>query len=125
MSCISITSWDTDLAVSSLPLPSFFFPVFIKHGSHVSLSGLYYDHYFKLGDSHRAVGCNFRFEISREGPATKENQQWGFLSLRSSVSCGTYTTGHSSGHKVSAWERAPSGLNAGSCRGSHPARDSG
>lgn len=60
--CVSITSWDADLTVSALPLPLSFSPTFIKHGSLVSLSGLFHNHYFKLNYSELAAGCYFILE---------------------------------------------------------------
>ena len=44
----------------------FFLPALVKRGSLISLSALYYYHYFKLGYSHLAAGCYFVFRDLQE-----------------------------------------------------------
>ena len=101
MSCVLIISWDTDFTVSSFSPPSFFFLALIKHGSLVSLSGLYYFHYFKLGYSHLASGCYFMFgDLQKRARHKRESiMELPEFTKLSSVS---YTTCHSPRHILSA-----------------------
>lgn len=97
-----IISWDTDLTISSFSPPSFFLLALIKHGSLVSLSGLYYYHYFKLGYSHLASGCNFMFGGLQKRTRHKRESIMELPEYKKLSSSVSYTTCHSPRNRISA-----------------------